>query len=501
MNLPKVSWHKILQYLMSILLVILVTVLADYVKLTVDHANIVVFYLLIVVIAAFFWGKGPAILVSFLSVIFFDYFLVPPYLSFAVSDFQYIFTFSGLLAVGLMISSLASRNRVQAAETKEYEAQTEMLYRLSSGLAASESLDEVLQVVMDNVGKIFGCKTAIFIFSKDKMEIIKVNPGFPLDDNEKAIASWAFSNKKSAGRYTRVLEAAKGHYLPLSTFQGVTGVLGVYFESKTTILSQKEENLLSALANQSAVAIQRAGLAEISRKMELINRTEKLQTALLNSISHDLRTPLVSITGAISSLLEDSGGIDSKQKRELLETAYKESARLNGLVGNLLDMSRVEAGTLKLRIHPVELRDLIGTVLRELKDKIEYRELTIKIPEDFPEILLDFTLMMRVFINLIDNALKYSTPDMPVAITAGILGKYAEIKIRDYGPGVPEEDLEKIFQKFYRVVKPDQVNGTGLGLSICKGIVEAHNGIIKAENNAKKGATFTVLLPLQIQEA
>lgn len=499
MNLPKINQKIILQYLMSVLLVILVTVPASYVKLTADHANIVVLYIFIVVISAYFWGKGPAILVSFLSVLVYDFFLVPPYLSFSVADVQYLFTFAGLLVVGLIISSLASRNRVQAAETKEYEAQTEVLYRLSSGLAAAESLDEVLQVVMDNVGKIFSCKTAIYIFFNNKMEIIKTDTGFPDDENEKAIAFWVYSNNKSAGKYTRVLEAAKGHYIPLNTSQGVIGVLGVFLDEKKVILSKKEENLFSALTNQSAVAIQRARLAEESHRMELLKKTEKLQTALLNSISHDLRTPLVSITGVISSLLEDTGGIDQKQKKELLETAYKESDRMNRLVGNLLDMSRVEVGNLKLRIHPVEFRDLIGTVLRDLKDKIEGRELKIKIPEEFPEIPLDFTLMMRVFINLIDNALKYSALGMPVEITAEVLGEYAEIKVIDQGAGIPEEDLTKIFQKFYRVVKPDQINGTGLGLSICKGIVEAHNGIIRAENNTEKGVTITVLLPLKIQ--
>jgi two-component system sensor histidine kinase KdpD len=235
--------------------------------------------------------------------------------------------------------------------------------------------------------------------------------------------------------------------------------------------------------------------------MELIHEREKLQTALLNSISHDLRTPLVSITGALSSLLQDFSSIDAETRKELLETAYEESVRLNRLVGNLLDMTRVEAGALKMKTKPCELKDVIGASLHLLKDKLEKRDIQIHIPHVLPEIFLDFTLMMRVFVNLVDNAMKYSAPDTPIEIIVKLLESKVKIEVKDKGFGIPEDDLARIFDKFYRAEKPRQITGTGLGLSICKGIVEAHGGQIFAENNLDKGATLTVILPLKVKEA
>jgi two-component system sensor histidine kinase KdpD len=231
--------------------------------------------------------------------------------------------------------------------------------------------------------------------------------------------------------------------------------------------------------------------------MELAKQTEKLQTTLLNSISHDLRTPLVSITGALSTLKQGFDGIEKKTRKELLETAYEESMHLNSIVGNLLDITRVEAGTLKINIKPCELRDIIGASLHALKDKLEERKVKVDIPPDIFEIPMDYSLMMRVFVNLIDNAAKYSPPDTAIEVIAERQGDDIIISVKDRGFGIPAGDLEHIFDKFYRAVKPRQVSGTGLGLSICRGIVEAHGGKIWALNNRDKGAVIKVQLPLQ----
>lgn len=333
---------RITPYGISVLLVVLTTLFGELIKKNLEPTNLVMFYLLAVVVSAVWWGRGPAIMTSILSVLVFDFFLIPPYLTFRVSDIQYVFTFAGLLIVGLVVSEFASKARQQAIR----------------------------------------------------------------------------------------------------------------------------------------------------------DETEKLQTALLNSISHDLRTPLVSITGALSTLLQDPSRLDPETRKELLENAHDESEHLNRLVGNLLDMTRVEAGTLKANPKPSELRDVIGASLQQLKEKAEKRDIRIHIPHGLPEIPMDFSLMMRVFVNLIDNALKYSPPVAPVEITAKLLEDQVRIEIRDSGFGVSQEDLKRIFDKFYRAVKPKQITGTGLGLSICKGIVEAHRGAIWAENNSGRGTTFIVTLPL-----
>jgi len=491
--------NKAFQYLASIALVVAATLLGGVAKKALVPANIVFFYLSAVIITAILWGKGPAVAASVLSVLAFDYFLVPPYLTFAVTDVQYVFTFAGLLIVGLVVSGLMSTTKRQAMEADKREMQTAILYRLSRDLAAADSSASVLRAIRADIGEIFNCKVAVFLPASDKIIPESSDAEFPVDEHERAIVDWVFTSGKPAGWGTDSLQAVKAHYLPLKISKDIFGVLGVLFKEDKPKLEGDENELLGALASQAAVAIQRVSLAEASRQMEIVKATEKLQTALLNSISHDLRTPLVSIKGALSSLLQDSSSLDAPTRKELLETAYGESDHLNRLVGNLLDMTRVESGTLKIHLKPCELRDVIGASLEPLKDKLEGRDVQISIPDNLPEIPMDFTLMMRVFVNLIDNAVKYSGLETPINITASLLEDGVKIEIKDFGFGIPAEDLARIFNKFYRAVKPRQITGTGLGLSICKGIVEVHDGKIWAENNPDRGSTFTVILPLIAQ--
>ena len=277
-------------------------------------------------------------------------------------------------------------------------------------------------------------------------------------------------------------------------------VLGAMVSSLAFKIRRQAIEAKEREAHQAEVAVQQAKLAEVSRQVQLMHEREKLHTALLNSISHDLRTPLVSIMGVLSSLLQDYSSLDSKTRQELLATAYEDSDHLNRFVSNLLDMTRLEAKALKIRIEPCELRDVVGASLQILKDEVEKRKILINIPKDLPEIPMDFVLMMRVFINLIDNAVKYSPPETSIKIAAQPVGDKVRIDVQDLGIGIPMDDLIKIFDKFYRAVKPRQVTGTGLGLSICKGIVEAHDGQISARNNPDKGATFSVILPLAVKE-
>ena len=490
--------NKAFQYLASVALVVAATILGAVARKALVPANIVFFYLSVVIITAILWGKGPAVMTSILSVLAFDYFLVPPYLTFAVSDVQYIFTFAGLLIVGLVISGLMSKTRRQTIEAGKKETQTSILYRLSRDIAASDSFEAVLRIIRTNIGEIFNCKVAVFLPAGGKIVPESFDAEFPIDEHENAIVDWVFTEGKPAGWGTDSLQAVKAHYLPLKISKDIFGVLGILFKEGKSKPDNDESDLLNALASQAAVAIQRVRLAETSRQMEIVKATEKLQIALLNSISHDLRTPLVSIKGALSSLLQDSSLLDAGTRKELLETAYEESDHLNRLVGNLLDMTRVESGTLKIHLKPCELRDVIGASLQPLKDKLEGRDVQISIPEELPEIPMDFTLMMRVFVNLLDNAVKYSAQEAPIKITAALAENNVRIEVKDQGFGVPEEDLARIFDKFYRAVKPRQITGTGLGLTICKGIVEVHGGKIWAENNPDKGSTFTVVLPLQM---
>ncbi len=502
MKKSKLTQNKILPYLKSLAIIGLVTFLGWFPKEILGSENLVMFYLLIVVMVAIWWGRGPAIMTCVVSVLAFDYFFVWPHLSFVGFDIESLCTMIGFLIIGLVVSGLASKTRQQAIEAREQETQATMLYHLSKDLAASNSFEEVLQIVRINVGKIFNCYVAVFLLADQdhKLDLISFDPGLPLNEREKIIAGWVCEHGQSAGLCTENFTESKGQYLPLKTSQGVSGVLGIFFKEDQTVCDIRENYLLSTLANQAAIAIQRTKLAEVSSQIELMRETEKLQTALLNSISHDLRTPLVSIMGVLDSLLHDSSSLDQQTREELLATAYEDSDHLNRLVSNLLDMTRLEAKALKIHIEHCELRDVIGASLQPLRDEIEKRNILIRIPEDFPEVPMDFVLMMSVFINLVDNAVKYSRSETTIEITAECLEDKIKIDVKDEGMGIPKDDLVKIFDKFYRAVKPRQITGTGLGLSICKGIVEVHGGQILAENNSDRGVTVSVILPLLRKE-
>jgi two-component system sensor histidine kinase KdpD len=272
-------------------------------------------------------------------------------------------------------------------------------------------------------------------------------------------------------------------------------VLGIHPKEGGKFLSPDQRQTFIAFANQAALAVERAILAERARQAELLQATEKLQTALLNSISHDLRTPLVSITGALSSLREESLNISEEDRNNLLGTAFEEAEHLNRLVGNLLNMTKLEANAIHLRLEPCDIQDVIGAALDQMEERLGNRPVRVIIPERLPLVSLDFTLFGQVLVNVIDNAVKYSPKDTQIDIDVTQSDDEINIHVSDRGIGIPMEDLEKVFDKFYRVQRPENVNGTGLGLAICKGIVDVIGGKIYAENREGGGTVVTITLP------
>jgi two-component system sensor histidine kinase KdpD len=487
-------WRR---YFWGICLVVAATVISALVAPFISPTNLVVVYLLSVVIAAITLGRGPAILVSILSVLTFDFFFVPPQLTLAVRDTEYILTFVGLLAVSLVISYLTAQVREQAEAAQRREAQTAALYNLGHDLTATVGLEAVAKTVITHISQTFSREVAIFLPESGQLSLYSASVGLEVAENELAVATWTFQHGQLAGRGTDTLPDASMHYQPLKTTRGVIGVLGVKPASPNSYMSPDQRRTLEAFVDQVALAIEGARLAEQARQTELLEATEKLQTALLNSISHDLRTPLVSITGALSSLEEASPALDEEVRRSLIETAREEAERLNRLVGNLLDITRLETGVMHLHREACDVQELIGSALEQIGTPLKNRQVKVDIPAKLPLVPLDFVLFSRVLVNVIDNSLKYSPPEKPIEIKACVSNQALEITITDRGEGIPEEDLERIFDKFYRVQRPDNVSGTGLGLSISKGIVEAHKGSIKAKNRRGGGAIFTIQLPLE----
>jgi two-component system, OmpR family, sensor histidine kinase KdpD len=485
------------RYLWSLLLVIAATGVGKFFSARIEATNLVMVYLLIVVVAAVYLGRGPAILASILGVLAFDFFFVLPYFNFGVSDTQYVITFIALFLVGLVISQLTVRAREQAEAAQQREAETAELYDLSRDLAATADLDGIIHSLIKHCEQSFHRETVILLPEGNQLTSRIASAGLYLNDEEMAVADWVYRHAEPAGRHTSTLPAAQLRYLPLKTARGVAGVLGVGKPGTAERdLTPAQRRLMEAFANQAAQAIERVNLAEEARQIKLLQAAEKLQNALLNSISHDLRTPLVSITGALTSLDEQADTLDEENRRSLILTAREEADRLNRLVGNLLSMTRIESGAIRLNLQPGDLQDVIGTALEQLGKRAADHQVKVTVPQDFPLIPMDFTLMVQVVVNLLENAVKYSPKDSLIEVSVELSGKNACLEVADRGVGIPPEDLARVFDKFYRVQRPESVGGTGLGLSISKGIVEVHHGGIDAHARAGGGTIIHVDLPL-----
>jgi two-component system sensor histidine kinase KdpD len=492
--------RPLIRYIWGLLLVGATTGLCALIAPYISPTNLIVVYLLAVVIAAFYLGRGPAIVTSIIGVAAFDYFFVPPFLTLAISDTEYLLTFLGLLAVGMVISQLTSLVRDQAEAAKQREVQTVALYELGRDLTETSGLEAVTQTAISHIGQTMSREVAIFLPVADILKVYAASADFAISADDLAVATWTFEHGQPAGRGTDTLPEASMRYQPLKTTRGGVGVLGVKPSTSNRFLTRDQIRTLDAFANQIALAIERARLAEQTRQTEMLEITDKLQNALLNSISHDLRTPLVSITGALSSLANDQVTLDKAARKSLIETASEEADRLNRLVGNLLDMTRLESGAMRVKRDACDLQDLVGSSLEELASRLGDRPVIVDIPDTLPLVSMDFVLIQRVLVNVIDNGLKYSSSDSPIEIRAQMAGAFVEITVSDRGVGIPSEDLTRIFDKFYRVQRPDNVNGTGLGLAIGKGIVDAHGGFISAENRQGGGTIITIALPVEAQE-
>ena len=487
-------------YAASLALVAAATILCELLRPFLAPTNMVMFYLLAVVIASVRLSRKPAIATAFLGVLAFDFFFVPPRMTFAVADTQYLMTFLGLFVVGVVISTLVARSKERAEVMRAREVHTASLYYLSRDLAASVDIDAVLRAVVRNVEEALNAQVVILLPEGERLDIMATSEGLTLVMKEQAVADWAFRNNHPAGRATDTLVSADLIYLPLQTPASVVGVMGVRLESEPAYHSQDNRRLLDAFATQAAMAMERIRFSRQAEQAQILQARENLERALLNSISHDLRTPLVSVTGVLSSLKEEGAHLSEKARRELLETACGEAERLNRFVGNLLDMTRIEAGAVRLNFEPCDVQDLIGCALAALELRLGSREVSFKMLPTMPLVPMDLVLMTQVLVNLLENSLKYSSSGSIIEVVASTETSWLLLEVADRGPGVPDHDLKRVFDKFYRIPIPEGAGGTGLGLSICKGIVEAHGGKISAENRTGGGLRIVIRLPL-IKEA
>lgn len=497
------SNHSFWKYLIGLLLVGTATLLGIPLKQFLDPTNLVMVYLLAVVIAALYLGRGPAILASFISVLCFDFFFIDPTLTFTVYDTQYLITFAGLLAVGLIISSSAALLRDQVNAMQRKDRLNQSLFNYSRELTGAITLEQVIQIANKSINSILSREAIILLPNNGGLQIRASNSEVPLNEDELAVAEWAYKNNLSAGHGTDTLPATALRFVPLLTSNGSVGVLGIKAAKGEPPLSIEQRMQLEGLANLTALALERALLAKSASQAEMLRNTEKLQSALLNSISHELRTPLSSITGVLTTLVDSEKHLHSVQKMDeetrmdLLVSAIGQARNLNLLVENLLNMTRLEAGRVQLNLEWVDMQDLIGSVLQQYSSRLKNRNVEVTIAQDLPLVYCDVTLIAQVLANLIDNACKYSPERTPIEITASAIENEAKIQVRDFGTPLSQEEINRVFDKFFRGAEHKSITGTGLGLSICKGIIETHGGQIVAYNNKGAGMTFAFTLPLQ----
>ncbi|HVZ79754.1 MAG TPA: sensor histidine kinase KdpD [bacterium] len=486
-------------YLYALLGVAASTLICSFIYEWLDLANLIMVYLLGVLAVSYQQSRGPSTLASVLSVLAFDFFFVPPRFTFAVSDTQYIVVFLVMLVVGLSISNLTVRVRDQARHSRLRERRTAALYALSRELASTWGTAELLDIAVKHIAEVF--ESSVIAFLPDEHGRLKVQCGdmgaFDLTSKEMGVAHWAFDLGQPAGRGTDTLPGTDALYLPLLASGAPVGALGVKPRHPEKLFIPEQLHLLEAFAHQTALAVAADKLLQKQQQTQMEVESEKLRSSLLSSVSHDLRTPLAAITGSISSLLQNGESFPAPTRRDLLENIHDESERLERLVNNLLEMTKLESGSIQPNRelnHPAEV---IGSALARLDKKASARKITTRIPPDLPLVPMDSLLIEQVLVNLVDNALKYTPPDSPVEIIAGVGEGFLEIEVADRGPGLPEADLPRLFEKFYRGPEQGRAAGAGLGLSICKGFVQIHGGSIEARNRPGGGAVFRFTLPLE----
>ena len=411
---------KRIGYPVSVVIMAVCTLIAWFLKPRFELTNLVMVYLLGVVVVSLRFGRGPAALASVLGVAAFDFFFVPPYFSFAVTDTQYLVTFGVMLLVGLVISNLMASVRLQARVAGHRERRTAALYAMSRELAVTRNRDEMLKIAVRHVSEMFESQTVVLLPDEKGRISHPTGEGIygSLHGADLAVADWVFGHRVPAGLGTNTLAGNEALYLPLLGSSGPVGVLAVLPVNARRILLPEQRHLLEAFAGQIALAIERVHLATEAQTAQLRIETERLRNSLLSAISHDLRTPLAVIAGSASSLAEGAATLDAAARRELSQTIYDEAQRMNGLVGNLLDMTRLESGALQLNRQWYPLEEIVGTVLNRMSKRLGKEQVSVRLPPDLPLLNIDGVLIGQVLVNLLDNALKYAGPQTPIEISA-----------------------------------------------------------------------------------
>ncbi|MEO1290550.1 MAG: ATP-binding protein, partial [Chloroflexota bacterium] len=395
-------------------------------------------------------------------------------------------------SVGLVTAYLASQVRRLAISAQNREQQTARLYAFSQDLAIATDVQTITDNLLSHTTQTLDCELALFLPEQNTLHLQQTSATFYINQQEQEAATWAYQQGQQAGKGTKLASDALGLYRPMRVAKQILGVIGIQADAP---LSADQERLLDAFVSQYALALEAIQLAQKAQKAELLSAKEKLQQTILNSVSHDLRTPLVSVKGALSSLIQDGDTLTDAMQHELLSGAFEETDRLNRLLGNLLDMSRLQSGAMILKREPYAIAEVISVARTQLQSRLKNHTVQVRLAENLPLIQIDLVLFAQVFVNLLDNAVKYSPPATTIQIEALLNDRDVILRVMDEGRGIPEPELAHIFDKFYRASTANSAGGSGLGLSIVQGIVELHDSSITAQNCSDGGTIFTITVP------
>ena len=450
------------------------------------------------------FGLWPSLFASLASALAYNFFFLPPIYTLTITDPTNVVAFGFFTLVAIIVSSVAARGRTLAMAAMDRARTTESLYAFSRKLAGAGTLDDVLWATAYQTALMLKVHVVLLL---PEDGTIAVKAGYPpediLDEADIAAARWAWENDRSAGRGSDTLPGAKRLFLPMHTGRGAIGVMGIDSDKPGPLLTPDQRRLLDALRDQGALAIERVRLVEEMDRVERAAETERLRSALLTSISHDLKTPLAAVLGAAGALRDLADKLSDAEKADLLGTIIDESERLNRFIANLLDMTKLESGAVTPNVALHDLGEIVGSALRRAGRILSHHKVELELAPDLPMLELDAVLFEQVLFNLLDNAAKYAPPETTIRIQSWRSGNSVCLCVLDEGSGIPMGDLDHIFDKFYRAQKTDQVRaGTGLGLAISRGFVEAMHGTIVAANRTdRSGAAFTISLPIPARTA
>lgn len=497
-----------LPYLFSLGFILIALLAGTLLEHVLDVRNIALVFLMAVLTSAVFSGLRPALFASVISAFAFNFFFLPPLYTLHITEPESVIALGFFICVALVASNLTARVQRQAVAARNRARTTEGLYQFSKKLAGAGTLEDVLWATVYQIAAML--KVRVVVLLPDESEAnktISVHAGYPPDDtladSDIAAARWAWEHDRPAGRGADTLPGAKRLYLPLRTGGNTIGVIGLDDDRQGPLLTPEQQRLFDALAEQAALAIARIQLVDDLDRAQLAVEADRLRSALLTSISHDLKTPLAAILGAAGTLKDYSAALPEQDRAELLTTVVDESERLNRFIANLLDMTRIESGAMQPNKSPQYLGDIVGSALKRAARILQHHRVETDIAADLPMLKLDPVLFEQVLFNLLDNAAKYAPQGTLVHIQARTEQQDVVLQISDEGAGIPPGDEKRIFDSFYRVYKSDQVRaGTGLGLAIAKGFTEASGGTITAGNRSeisgRTGAVFTIRLPLAL---